>query len=160
MNVHINVSITHCICMKYTSIFAIIVLFKIRSVCSHSDAPMSHYICRNLSSSFSIIAYIPNTGIFPNNWFDKYSASWVHRDNDHNLLHIIYKSPNPMETTRVAVICKYLFSKSKIIFCIKQQFWHYNKYNWIWLIRVRIIEFLLYCLYILISIQVILLSYF
>ena len=58
--------------MKYTSVFAIIVLFKY-FLYTHSDAPIS-YLC---------------VGLFTINLFDDHSASWVHRGNDHNLLHRI-----------------------------------------------------------------------
>ena len=65
--------------MKYTSMVAIIALFKIR-FCIHIAILQYHttfaMIISQCSQQYHIIQ---KTGIFTINWFDDFSASWVHR---------------------------------------------------------------------------------
>ena len=64
--------------------FAIIVLFKIR-FCIHIAMLQYHTTFAMIISQCSQQYYvIKNTGIFTINWFDDYSASLVHRGNDHH----------------------------------------------------------------------------
>ena len=66
-----------------------------------------------------------------------------------------------VETTSITVICKYPFSFSKVKIHILYQTAVLTLYKYIQLnLAIRILEFLLYCLYILMSIQVIRLLYF
>ena len=75
--------------MEYTSMFAIVVLFKI-----HLCVPI---VMRQYHTTFAMTIsqcsqqyyIIRNTGIFTIIWFDDCSASWVHRGNDHHPPHII-----------------------------------------------------------------------
>ena len=69
--------------MKHTSMFAIIVLFKIR-FCIQIAMLQYHTTFAKIISQCSQQYYIiQNTGTFTINWFDDYSASCVHRGNDH-----------------------------------------------------------------------------
>ena len=106
----INAPITHCICMKHTPMFAIIVPFKI-CFCIHIAMLQYHTTFAKIISQCSQQYYfIQNTGTITIYWFDDYSASGVQRGNDHPPppLNRIDQSPNPVETTSITVICKIL----------------------------------------------------
>ena len=70
-NIHINPPITHCIRMKYTSMFEIKVLFKIR-VYTNSDAPISLFICINHNIPMASV-------MFDVRGFNDSNTCWLYR---------------------------------------------------------------------------------
>ena len=74
--------------MKHTSMSAVIVPFKIR-LCI---AMLQHHttFAKIISQCPQQYHIIQNTGTITISWFDDYSASWVHRGNDHH-------PPTPIE---------------------------------------------------------------
>ena len=76
--------------MKHTSMSAVIVPFKIR-LCIHIAMLKYHTtFAKIISQCPQQYHIIQNTGTFTISWFDDYSASWVHRGNDHH-------PPTPLE---------------------------------------------------------------